>query len=181
LLVITGSIAAWRDSARPAPGKAAIKSLAVLPFKPLTSESRDEALELGLAETLITRLSSLRRLTVRPMSAVRKYTGAEQNPLAAGREQQVEAVLESHFQRAGDRLRVTVQFLSVRDGRPLWAEKFDEQFTDILAVEDRISARVAGALALELTGEEQQQLNKRYTANLEAYQLYLRGRFYWNQ
>ena len=76
---------------------------------------------------------------------------------------------------------VTVQLVSARDGAPLWAEKFDEQFTNIFAVQDRISEQVARALSLSLSSAEKELLTKRYTENSEAYQLYLKGRFFWNK
>lgn len=86
----------------------AVRSIAVLPFKPLVSESRDEALELGMADSLIAKLSSIRQVVVRPLSSVRKYAGIDQDPIAAGRELQVDAVLDASFQWDGDRrIRVT--------------------------------------------------------------------------
>jgi len=93
----------------------------------------------------------------------------------------VETVLDGSIQRQGDRLRVTVQLISVKDGSQLWGKTFDEKFTDIFAVQDAISEKVTEALALKLSGEEQTGLAKRYTENAEAYQLYLLGRFYWNK
>ena len=124
---------------QPAP----IKSIAVLPFKPLGAEGRDEALELGMADTLIARLSNIREIDVRPISAVHKYTGLEQDAVAAGREQKVDAVLDGHIQKAGERVRVTVRLLRVADGATLWADKFDTEMTNIFAVQDSISERVA--------------------------------------
>lgn len=158
-----------------------IKSIAVLPFSPLAGDSRDEYLELGMADALITRLSSVRQILVRPTSAIRRYTDLEQDPVAAGRELTVDSVLEGNIQRAGDRLRVTVTLLRVADGTPLWAEKFDEKFTDIFSVQDSISQRVALALVPRLNGEEKERLSKHYTENEEAYQHYLRGRYHWNR
>jgi tetratricopeptide (TPR) repeat protein len=93
----------------------------------------------------------------------------------------VESVLDGSIQKVGDRLRLTVQLVRVSDGRHLWADKFDEKFTDILNVEDRISERVASALALHMPGGEKNLLAKHYTDNPEAYQLYLRGRYFWNK
>jgi len=154
------------------------KSIAVLPFKPLLAASRDESLELGMADTLITKLGSLRQIIVRPVSAVRKYAGLEQDPIAAGREQRVDAVLDGTVQKSGERVRVTVRLLSAADGQQLWADKFEEEFTDIFSVEDSISERVAAALAVTLTGADKKQLTKRSTENAEAYQLYLKGRYY---
>src|SRR5205085_12435528 len=115
---------------------------------------------------------------VRPTSAVRKYAGLNQDPLAAGREQRVEAVLVGNVQKVADKLRVTVQLINVEDGRSLWSEKFDVKDTDIFAVQDSISDQVTSALAPQITGAERARLNKRYTENDEAYQLYQNGRYY---
>ena len=155
------------------------RSIAVLPFKPLVADSRDESLEMGMADTLITRLSTLGQLRVRPISAVRNYDRLDQDPLDAGREQGVDIVLEGSLHKTADRIRVTLRLVNVSDGIALWAGKFDEKLADIFNVEDSISERVAGALALRLTGEEQKGLTKRYTDNIEAYQLYLKGRYFW--
>ena len=168
----------WYRQAKPA---SSIKSLAVLPFKPLVADQRDESLEMGMAETLISRLSHNREIVVRPLSSVRRYTNLDQDPLVAGRELSVESVLEGHIQMVGDRTRVTVRLMRVGDGQQLWAGQFDEKFTDIFAVQDAISERVASALALQLTGDEQKELKRHYTENAEAYQLYLYGRFYRNK
>jgi DNA-binding winged helix-turn-helix (wHTH) protein/TolB-like protein/Tfp pilus assembly protein PilF len=158
-----------------------VRSIAVLPFKPLAPDSRDESLEMGMADTLITRLSNIREVIVRPTSAVRKYTGLEQDAVSAGREQGVDAVLEGSIQRSGDKIRVTAQLLNVRDGSLLWGYKCVEQCTDIFAMQDLVAERVATALMLKLTGEERELLTKRYTANTEAYQLYLKGRYFLNK
>src|SRR5215813_4209769 len=120
---------------------ATIQSIAVLPFK-LLGVDGDEYLRIGIAETLTTRLSSLKLLTVRPTSAVLKYTGSEKDAVETGRELQVDTVLEGSIRRAGERLRVTARLVSVPDEAVLWADNFDEQFTDIFEVEDSISAKV---------------------------------------
>jgi len=160
---------------------ARISSIAILPFKPLVATNRDEALEVGIADTLITRLSSLHETVVRPLSAVRRYSEPEQDALAAGRALKVEAVLDGEIARSGDRVRVTARLLRVADGRQLWDGTFDESFTDIFAVQDRVSDRVVTVLATRLSGTEERQLRKRYTANAEAYRLYLTGRYLWGK
>jgi TolB-like protein/DNA-binding winged helix-turn-helix (wHTH) protein len=190
-VAIALALLAYRFGSKPA-GQAATKStvgiapasgnsIAVLPFKPLTADSRDESLELGMADTLITRLSNLRQIVVRPTSAVRKYNGLEQDPVAAGQELQVDSVLDGSIQRVGDKIRVTVRLVSVKDRSPLWAEKFDEKFTDIFAVQDSISERVVLALAVKLTGEERQRLAYHHTENAQAYEFYLKGRLFYRQ
>ena len=156
-----------------------VKTIAVLPFKNLSGQSGDEYLTLGLADTLITSLGNLRQVVTRPTSSVLKY--AEADPLAAGRQLGVDAVIDGRFQRLNDRLRVTVQLIRTSDGVPLWSEKFDEKFTDVFAVQDATTDRVSQALALRLSGEEKKLLARTPTVNAEAYQLYLRGRYFWNK
>lgn len=158
-----------------------VTSLAVLPFKPLNSESDNEYLGPGIADTLITRLSNIRTLRVRSTNSVLKYTRMQTDPLAAGRELKVDAVLDGKIQRAGERVRVTMQLIRVRDAVTLWADRFDEKFTDIFDVQDSISEQVSAALALQLTTAEQKLLTKRYTESAEAFQLYIKGRHFWNK
>ncbi|HKG22984.1 MAG TPA: winged helix-turn-helix domain-containing protein [Blastocatellia bacterium] len=157
------------------------KAIAVLPFKPLGNGSNDEHLGLGITDAMITKFSSLRQISVRPTSSIFKYAGAAYDPSAAGRELGVDAVLEGTVQRVSDRVRVTVQLINVKDGEPLWAERFDEKFTSVFAVQDSISEQVAQALELKLNSDERKQLVKRYTENPEAYQAYVRGVFFWNK
>ena len=156
-------------------------AIAVLPFKPINAQGRDEYLELGIADALITRLSDINQIVVRPTSSVRKYTALEQDSVTAGRELAVDSVLEGSIQKLNDRIRVTARLVKVSDGRSLWTGKFDESSTDIFAVEDSISERVAAALALKLTGDERERLHKRHTENTDAYHLYWKGRYYWNR
>jgi len=157
-----------------------VRTMAVLPFQPLVAESRDSALELGMADTLIAKLSG-REIIVRPINSVRKYVELDQDPLAAGHELGVELVLEGSIQRWGDSIRVTVRLVKTADGSSLWAGTFDEKFTGIFVVQDAIANKVAAALALRLGAEEQNHLTKRHTENVEAYHSYLKGRFHWNK
>jgi len=156
-----------------------IKSLAVLPFQPLMPTERDASLELGMADTLITRLSCVRGLIVRPLNAVRKYADFNQDAHLAGRELGVDSVLQGTLQHSGNKVRVTVRLLNVSSGASLWAGTFDEEMTDIFALQDAISERVVQALALELSTDDRVRLTKRFTENIKAYQLYLNGRYYW--
>ena len=170
-----------QQQARSALTQPQIKSIAVLPFKPLVTANRDESLEMGMADTLITRLSNIREIDVRPISAVRKYAALDQDTVAAGREQKVDAVLDGSIQKSGERIRITVRLVSVGDGATLWTETFEDKFTDIFTVEDSISERVAGTLAVRLTGEERALVAQHYTNNTDAYQLYLKGRYFRNK
>ena len=175
-LAILAVVAQWQDVQ---PLDAAIPptpTLAVLPFRPLTAIDRNESLELGMAETLIARLNNP-GLVVSPLSAVRRFNDPDQDAVAAGHALGVDAVLEGHLQRDGDRLRVSARLMNVGDGRQLWADRYDEDFTDIFSVQDAIATRVWFALAPELSGKEP-PVFRRYTENAEAYQLYASGRFH---
>ena len=156
------------------------RSIAVLPFKPLVRESSNPALELGMTDALINKLSNIRQVIVRPTNSVLKYAAEGQDLRAAGRELGVDVLLDGRVQKVGERIRLSVQLVRAIDGAPVWADRFDEKFNDIFAVQDSISERVAAALALQLTGEELQGLGKRYTESVEAYQLYLKGRQHWS-
>jgi TolB-like protein/DNA-binding winged helix-turn-helix (wHTH) protein/tetratricopeptide (TPR) repeat protein len=174
-LLILGSLGVylWRQNAKLAP-PARINTLAVLPFRPLLAENRNEALEMGMADTLISKLSGGEEISVRPLSSVRRYVELEQDSLSAGRELNVGAVLDGSIQTSGERIRISARLIQTADGRQLWAGQFDEKFTDIFAVQDAISDRVATALKLRLGGGGK----KHYTENVEAYQLYMKGRFH---
>jgi len=158
-----------------------IRSLAVLPFETLGAEPGDEYLGLGMADALITKLGSTSKIVTRPTRAIQKYRNISQDPRTVGREQSVDAVLDGRIQRAGDRVRVTAQLIRVTDGVQLWAATFDEKFTNLFAVEDAVSARVASSIQLELTGKQKQRLARRPTTSSDAYQSYLRGRYFWNE
>ena len=166
------------------PAVADEKSLAILPLKQLDPRQDDDTgenyLGVGLADALITRLGSLRRFSLRPTSSVLRFGGPEVDPLAAGRDLGVAFVLDGRIHRAGQSIRITMQLLDVRSGSAVWAGKFDEKFTDVLQLEDDISAQVAEALLPELTGGERLRLAKRGTESVEAHAAYLRGRYHWN-
>jgi len=154
------------------------QTIAILPFRPLVAENRDEALELGMAATLISRLGNDREVIVRPLSAVRNFSSLEQDAVAAGKALGVETVLDGNIQRWGDKIRVNVRLIKVADGSMLWTDTFDQRFTDIFVVQDEISNRVAKALAFQLSNDGRRRLTKRNTENVEAYQAYLRGRYH---
>ena len=159
----------------------AFKSVAVLPFKIIGESSDGDYLSVGMADTLIAKLSHVKQLNLRPISAVHRFTGLGQDPIAAGRTLGVDAVLDGRIQRANGRLRVTVELLSVRDGAVLWTETLDEYTADIFTLQDKIAARVVASLHSALTTEERTLLAKRYTTNPQAYEAYLKGRFFWNK
>lgn len=153
-----------------------VRTIAVLPFKPLAPETTDAAFEIGIADTLISKLSASKKLIVRPLSAVRRYASVESDELAVGRELGVDAILSGSIQRSGDKIRANVRLIRVSDGAPIWSGTFDEKLTDIFILQDAISGKVVSALDVNLNVDEQAQLAKNYTTSPEAYELYLRGR-----
>jgi TolB-like protein/DNA-binding winged helix-turn-helix (wHTH) protein/tetratricopeptide (TPR) repeat protein len=172
----------WTMPPAPLPANVAeVKSVAVLPFENLGNEVNDEYLGVGIADALITKLSNIRRVVVRPTNAVVNYTNSKPPLATIGSALKVDALLDGRVQRSGDRIRVTVQLVRAGDGVPLWAESFEDQFTNIFAVQDSIARKVTEALTLKLSGEEQGLVFKRLTENASAYEAYLRGRFFWNK
>jgi tetratricopeptide (TPR) repeat protein len=152
----------------------------VLPLRPLQPLQPDEVLELGVADTLITRLGTLSGILVRPVSAVRAHRGAGQDALAIGRELGADVVLEGTLQRDGEAVRVNVRLLTIGDGTLIWGQSFDVPFTGIFAVEDTIAGHVASALSSSLSAQERARYARRHIPPVEAYRLYLEGRNHWH-
>ena len=164
----------WRGA--PDKPQPEIKSLAVLPFKSLNREARDDYLGLGIADSIIMKVSQIGELTVRPTSAVRKYANQEIDSLDAAQQLKVDSILDGTLQRAGERLRVSVNLLRVKDGASLWTESFDLNQNDVFAIEDSVSREITARLRLKLSPTEQARLSKRYTTKPEAYEYYFKGR-----
>jgi TolB-like protein/Tfp pilus assembly protein PilF len=171
---------AWSAS-RPEPSVALpdVRSIAVLPFTSLGAND-DAHLELGMADAVNTRLGRLKHISVRSTSAVQAYAGSAGDPVTIGRALKVDAILEGRIQKAGERIRVTVQLVSARDGASLWTETFDEELANVFAVQDAIALRVARGLALVLEGEEVGRF-RWPTNSAKAYEAYLKGRYLWSK
>jgi len=173
IAVIAGGMI-WRDRATVTPAPE-IRSLAVLPFKPIVPAERDEALELGMADALISRIGGNGKLLVRPLTAVRGYGGIEQDAVAAGRTLGVDAVLDGTIVSSGGRIRVTAQLIRVADSVQIWSGQFDERSSEILAVQDSISSRLSRELDLT-PGAGRVRTG---TASEEAYRAYALGRLHY--
>jgi DNA-binding winged helix-turn-helix (wHTH) protein/TolB-like protein/tetratricopeptide (TPR) repeat protein len=156
-------------------------SLAVLPFQTVGEKIGQPYVGIAMADAVITKLGHSGKIVTRPTSAVQKYATLPQDSRTAGLEQGVDAVLDGRMQREGDRVRLTVQLTRVRDGVELWADAFDEKFTDVFTLEDEFSDRVARSIRLKLTGEDTGPLSKLSTKNVDAYEAYIRGRYFWNR
>lgn len=179
LVLLTSTIALTVHFIRPRQPE--IKTVAVLPLKSLEPNEDDSSLGLKLADALIQRLGRLRQLVVRPTGAVRMYEGKTLDPLVAGREQRVDAVLDGSFQRAGERLHIRVQLLRVSDGKQLWTKTFAELSADPFFLQDALAEQTAQALVPELGGAERRLVARHDTENVEANRLYTEGRYYWNK
>jgi serine/threonine protein kinase/Tfp pilus assembly protein PilF len=173
LLAVGGSIAFFgRSQSGP------IESLAVLPFQNRSAAVDSEYLSDGLAESLIYRLSQLPDLKVSPTSSVLRYKGKETDLQEIGNELGVEAVMSGRILQRGEHLTISVELVDVRSNKLLWGEQYERKLADLLATQREIASEITQNLKLKLSGEGEKGLNKRYTDNNEAYQLYLKGRFY---
>lgn len=161
------------------------RSIAVLPFKLIgIHESRsqgEEFLSIGLADALTMRLSNIGRFLVRPTSSVLSFSDGAADLFSAGKELGVEYLLDGNIRHIGGRIRVTTQLLDIDANGIRWAASFDENFMDVLELEDIIADRVAHSLLPSLSGDEEKKLARRGTNSLAAHEAYLQGRFFWNQ
>jgi eukaryotic-like serine/threonine-protein kinase len=156
----------------------AIDSLAILPMVNDGADAEMEYLGDGITESIINSLTQLPQLRVIPRSTVFRYKDRKVDPEEIGRELGVRAVLTGRILQRGDSLIVKTELVDVGQGAQLWGEQYRRSFTDIFSLQDDISREISGKLRLQLSGEERQKLVKRYTDNTEAYQLYLKGRYY---
>jgi DNA-binding winged helix-turn-helix (wHTH) protein/TolB-like protein/Flp pilus assembly protein TadD len=160
-------------------GKTAVgdkKSIAVLPLKPINTANHDEIYEIGIADSLILKLSSMKGFVVRPLSATRKYADIEQDAITAGKEQQVDYVLASNYQLAGGKIRVTSQLFNVASGQVEETYKSEKDAGNIFAMQDAIAGEVGNILLARFAVTSSNPTAKRGTNNEEAYRLYLQGR-----
>lgn len=171
VLVLVG-VTYFAVTSRP---RSTVKSLAVLPLKDLSGRSDQKYLELGIADSIIVRVSDISGLTVRPLGAVRRYAEASIDPLQAARELKVEAVLDSTMQAVDGRIRANFNLLQVSTGTSLWTQSFEVRDADILNLEEEVARQVAGQLRKHLDTSGQARAWRQSTANPEAYEHYLKG------
>jgi serine/threonine-protein kinase len=171
--VLAAGALAWRMASKEGAIPSQPRTIAILPFAPVVASNRNEALELGMADSLIMELSRSTHLIVRPLNATRSFVALDQDPLAAGRQLEVDVVVDGTMQVVDDRVRAAARLLRVADGRQLWAGKFEERFSHIFDVQDAIAQRVAAALQIQLEARSDHQ-----TENAQAYELYMRGRLH---
>lgn len=158
-----------------------ITSLAVLPFTNVTADPNTEYLSDGLTESLIGNLSQLPNMTVRPRSSVFRYRSKDPDPQKVASELQVNAVVTGRVTQHGDSLIISAELTDARTNRSLWSEQYDRKLSDALSVQHEIASEISARLRERLTGEQKAQLTKGGTNDPEAYQLYLKGRHYWDK
>jgi TolB-like protein len=158
----------------------AIDSIAVLPFDNLSGDPEADYLSDGITESIINRLTRLPRLQVLPRSSVFRYKRKDLDPQAAGRELGARTVLTGRVMMRGERLVVGTELIDVSRRSQLWGERYNRQFADLFAIEEEIAGKIFESLRGALSGEEKERLARRGTGNIEAYQLYLKGRYFLN-
>lgn len=159
----------------------AINSIAVLPF---VNDSRDpnvEYLSDGITESIINNLSQLPELRVMSRNAAFRFKGSNLDPVDAGRNLNVGAVLTGRLVKLNDRFVIKAELIKVADGSQLWGDEYNSSLADIFSVQDEVSKKIYQSLRLRLSGADEEKLARRYTHDAEAYQLYLKGRYFWNK
>jgi len=179
LLAVAGGVAAWRLYTAPATSRALElpdrPSIAVLPFANLSGDPAQEYFSDGMTEDLITGLSKISGLFVIARNSVLPYKGKAVRPEQVSRDLGVRYVMEGSVRKAGNRVRITAQFIDATNGYHLWAERYDRDLKDIFAVQDEVTQKIVRALAVKLTDREQDELGHPRAANVEAYDDVLRG------
>jgi TolB-like protein/Tfp pilus assembly protein PilF len=156
-------------------------SIAVLPFTNLSADKEQEYFCDGMAEEIINALSQVEDLRVVARTSAFSFRGKEIDIREIGKKLNVRTLLEGSVRKAGNRVRITAQLINVSDGYHLWSERFDRDLADVFAIQDEISLTIVDKLKVKLLGDEKEKLLRRYTQNLEAYDLYLKGRYHWNR
>lgn len=169
-----------RSTALSAPD-ARLDSLAVLPFANASGDPDAEYLSDGITESIINTLSQLGRLRVAARTTVFRYKGQDVDLVRVGRDLNVRVVLTGRVVQRGDNLRIQAELVNAADGTQLWGQRYHRRAADIFSIEEEIAKEISETLRLRLTRDEQRQIEKRYTENDDAYQLYLKGRYHWNR
>jgi serine/threonine-protein kinase len=160
--------------------KKSVPSIAVLPFANMSADPEQEYFCDGMAEELIDALTKIENLHVSARTSAFVFKGQKVDVREIGRKLNVEHVLEGSVRKAGNRLRITSQLIKVEDGYHSWSERFDRELDDVFVIQEEIATAIVEKLKVRLLSGEKEKLVKRYTENLEAYSLYLKGRYHWN-
>jgi serine/threonine protein kinase len=162
------------------PGARSPEAIAVLPFRDISAVTTD-SWGIGITDAIISRLTALQNLAVRPTTSVLKYAKDAPEPAEAARALNVESVLEGTYQRSSDVIRVTVQLIDGHTGNTKWSQRYDLRSADILSFEDQIATKVVEGLQIEISPSEQKAIDQPVTTSVDAYNDYLQARFYLNE
>ena len=179
LLVIVSAVAGYFYFSRE--HKPAIESIAVMPFVNESGNADVEYLSDGMTETLIRSLSQLPNLNVKARSSVFRYKGKATDAKTIGKELGVQAILNGRVSQRGDQLTLSLELIDAQTENVIWTDQYDRKSSDLVSLQNEIARDVLSKLKTRLSGVDTQKLAKTYTANAEAYRLYLQGRFYWNK
>ena len=158
------------------------KSIAVLPFKNLSDSKEDEYFSDGLTEDIITQLSKISGIEkVIARTSVMRYKETDKSIREIGKELDVATILEGSVRRAGNQIRVVAQLIDVQNEGHLWADTYDKEMTQVFAIQSDVAKQIATALEAKISPTVKSSIEKKQTENAEAYQFYLKGRFYWNK
>jgi len=182
LLILFGlNVGNLRDSLFNGTSQKGIESIAVLPFANLSNDPKTEYLSDGITESLINSLSQLPNLAVMSRNTVFRYKGQTTDPQKVGHDLHVRAILTGRLIQTGDELLISVNLEDVQNSRQIWGEQYNRKLSNLVSVQQEIAGDIYGRLRPRFAGEEKKLLPKRPTENVEAYQLYLQGLFYWNK
>ena len=181
LVVALLGVGLWFFYFRVSAANKTISSIAVLPFQNKSSDADTDYLSDGLAESLIYRLSQLPNLKVSPTSAVMRYKGKELDAQQIAKELGVQAVMSGRMIQRGENLSISVELVDAANNKIIWGEQYERKMSDLLTTQREIATTITEKLQLKLSGENAKGITKKYTESNEAYQLYLKGRYLWNQ
>lgn len=176
IVILVGSYLYWSRSRN-----TAIESIAVMPFVNESGNADIEYLSDGMTETLISSLSQLPNLNVKARSSVFRYKGKETSPQTIGKELNVQAILNGRVSQRGDQLTLSLELIDAQTENVIWSEQYSRRQSDLVTLQSEIARDVSSKLKSKLSGADVAKVEKNYTANAEAYQLYLKGKFYWNK
>ena len=179
ILMAVAGIWYWRSNTKTNSGQ--IESIAVIPFTSVGGNADTDFLSDGLTESLIDSLAHVPQLKVKSRNSVFRYKGKEVDEQKVGKELTVDALLTGRVVQRGDTVQVSADLTNVQDNTTIWGEQYERKSSDILSLQQQIAGDIADKLRSKLTGAEKQQVTKQGTQSADAYQLYVKGRYYWNK
>lgn len=179
LLIVAAGLIGYRYMSKPTGNR--IASIAVLPFENISGNPNMDYLSDGLSESLIYRLSQISTLKVSPRSSVFRYKGNVSDPITTGSQLGVDGIVTGRIVQHGENLAISVELNDVKSNKLIWGEQYERKMSDLLSTQREIAGEITRKLEIKLSTDESRQADKHYTENNEAYQNYLKGRFYWNK